>query len=255
MTMHPVLIPIYGPIAVQAYGVCIVFALLIFLGALAKDKQINTLISHNILMDAVILGIISAIIGGRIFFVLHNYHDFNCWYDYIALWHGGFSVLGSLIGILLTIPPFFMYHNIPVAPLLDRIAIYAPLLQGLSRFGCFFAGCCYGSATNLPWGMLIDEWESLVHPAPLYSAINLLLIFCFLYGVAQQRINKQGQLLALYIFLVTLERFFVDFWRGDRQYFAITYGNFFSINQWVALCLSAVAVYLYYRFSKQVQAE
>jgi prolipoprotein diacylglyceryltransferase len=41
-----------------------------------------------------------------------------------------------------------------------------------------------------------------------------------LYGIAKSEKLKTGDLTFLYLLLAGLERFVVDFWRGDRTFFA-----------------------------------
>lgn len=250
--MQPTLLHIYGPFSIQWYGVCIVCAAIIFFVALKRDKKLTNIIHDEHLTDLFTLGTISAIIGGRLLYVLHNQDDFANWLDYFALWHGGFSILGSLSAILVTAPLFLKYHAIPISPLLDRVAIYAPILQGLSRIGCFFAGCCYGAQTDVPWAVHCQSvW---VHPTQLYSTAHLLLIFCFLHFIAQHVVKKDGQLLSIYLLLVSFERFFVDFWRGDRELIALGNYTIFTINQVVALGLISIACVCFLRSCTKVKA-
>jgi phosphatidylglycerol:prolipoprotein diacylglycerol transferase len=139
--------------------------------------------------------------------------------DALALWEGGFSVLGSISAVALVLPLYIMKLNIPLLPFLDLIALHAPLLQSVARVGCFLAGCCYGTPTSSPIGFTYTDHESIaplyqsLHPAQLYSAVALMLIFVFLYFAVQKVVSRPGQLFGCYLSLVGIERFVIDFFR------------------------------------------
>ncbi len=61
--------------------------------------------------------------------------------------------------------------------LADVFAPAALIALGLGRIGCFLGGCCYGRPTDLPWGVVLPDLDSLArHPLQLYSAaLDLLL--------------------------------------------------------------------------------
>ena len=150
--------------------------------------------------------------------------------------------------------PFYLKKiNVPIIPLFDLAAIYAPLCQSIARLGCLTAGCCYGIATNSIFAVVYTNpntlaiYNSAIHPTQLYSSAILFGIFIFMYFIGQHICKKQGELFAMYLTLAAFERFFVDFWRADR----IMIGNCLSFHQIVALgiiitliifsaCLSAI---------------
>jgi phosphatidylglycerol:prolipoprotein diacylglycerol transferase len=47
----------------------------------------------------------------------------------------------------------------------------------VGRLGCFLAGCCYGSPTDLPWGVVFpDLGPPARHPVQLYSVLGDLAL-------------------------------------------------------------------------------
>src|SRR5205085_2778273 len=51
----------------------------------------------------------------------------------------------------------------------DSFAAPVAAAIGVGRFACFSAGCCYGTVTDLPWG--VDFGDGLPrHPTQLYEA-------------------------------------------------------------------------------------
>lgn len=194
------------------------------------------------------ISILAGCIGGRFLEVISEPLLYPHWYDWFALWQGGFSILGSIIGVITIVPFYLKKINVPIIPLFDLVAIYAPLCQSIARLGCFTAGCCYGVATKSIFAVVYTNPHTLaaygipIHPTQLYSSALLFGIFLFMYFVGQRMCTKDGQLFSLYLTLVTLERFFVDFWRADR----IMIGNILSFHQIVALCIiMAIIIFNY----------
>ncbi len=248
--MPPILLHIYGPLAIHSFGTMIVLGLMVTLYLLHRDKPLNKLISHQQLGTIFQLSFFAGIIGGRVWFVITNPSMINHWTDSFTVWSGGLSILGAVIGIISTLTIYLYHSKLPGLKILDRIALYTPLLQSISRLGCFFAGCCFGKITHLPWGIIYTNCDSLaplhitLHPTQIYSSIFLLCSFFILlcFNRYSQR-KKAGQILALYIIMISLERFFIDFLRGDQEFFAEP-GIFgiLSIQQALALCLFLGAV-------------
>ena len=121
---------------------------------------------------------------------------------------------------------------------MDLVATYAPLLQAISRIGCFFAGCCYGQPTLHSWAISSVECVS-THPTQLYSAASLALLFLVMYAIRRIQLAP-GQQFCIYLFFMSLERFVVDFWRADQEFTSII--TTFSVAQITALFLAATAV-------------
>ncbi len=241
--MHT-LLHIYGPFAIHSYGLMIALGLLIFMFLIRHDARYKTLKLESRFSMIMIIGIIAAIIGGRMLFFLSYPEQIRNMADFFAFYEGGFSILGSVISVVITIPLYLLYAHIPVIPLLDLLAIYGPLLQSISRIGCLMAGCCYGLPTTQPWGIIYTDTSSVaplyvcMHPTQLYSATLLMLIFAFQYFIGRKLFRYSGQLLCSYLFLIAFERFIVDVWRGDRTIDALH----LSINQYVALGIMAAGI-------------
>lgn len=245
------LIHIYGPFAIRSYGLMIALGLLVFVLLLKRHPKYKALHLGDKIIDISIVGILAGLIGGRILFALSEKDGISSVADFFAFWQGGFSILGCILGVLFTIPWYLRYLKVPMVPLLDLIALHAPLLQSISRLGCFFAGCCYGELTNAPWGVIYSDPQSTaplgvcIHPTQLYSSLLLLGIFALMYFVLQYRCTIPGQLTALYLLLVSLERFIVDFYRADRTFTPALAVTSLSLNQWIALGIAGGAIILF----------
>jgi len=246
--MPPILLHIYGPFAIHSFGVMIVLGLMITLYLLHRDKPLQKLVSDEQLTTVFQVCFFAAMIGGRAWFLTTNLSTMTSWTDCFRVWDGGLSILGAIISILITLPLFLYTHQIPILALIDRLALYAPLLQSISRLGCFFAGCCFGKPTNLPWAIVYKNVDSsaplniALHPTQIYSSLLLALIFIILIFFNNYCAKKHGQILALYIMLISFDRFIIDFLRADQEYF-LSYKFLcnISIQQAVALGLFLIS--------------
>lgn len=241
--MHT-LLHIYGPIAIHSYGLMIAIGLLAFIYLCRRDPRFKALALAPSFSSILMVGIAAALLGGRTLYFYtypHNYHGLT---SFFAFYEGGYSILGAVIGVLAIVPAYLRYLKIPILPFLDLIGTYAPLLQSISRIGCFLAGCCYGIPTSQPWGIIYTDTQSVaplhvcLHPTQLYSATLMLLIFAFQYFIGRRLFTKAGQMLWSYLLLASLSRFIVDFWRGDRLLDSVL----ISENQQVAIAIFGVAL-------------
>lgn len=233
--MYSELVHIYGPFSIHSFGVMIALGLLLFVWVAGKHSlRIHTM-SLDQFMDLITIGILSGVIGGRLLYVLVEWHSLAHWYDIFAVWQGGFSLLGTVITCGLVVPVYLRIKGIALWPTLDLIGVHAPLLQGISRIGCFFAGCCYGRPlAGVP---LLS-----CHPTQLYSACMLIAIFFVLRLLYRTGKMRQGQLFGLYLVLMSSERFFVDFFRADQEFLSYASLSFFSLHQLISILLGSIGI-------------
>ncbi len=244
----PELFHLHGPFGIQYYGLFIALGIIITVIAIRRNKKFKQLHLENKYLDIIVLSIIAGCVGGRLLEVISEPLLYPTWYDWFALWQGGFSILGSIIGVITIVPLYLKKINVPILPVCDLISIYAPLCQSIARLGCLAAGCCYGVATKSMCSVIYTNRHTLaaynipIHPTQLYSSAILFCIFLFMYFIAQRICTKDGQLFTTYLTLAALERFCVDFWRADR----IMVGDFLSFHQLVALSIIAALIIFQY---------
>jgi len=183
------------------------------------------LISSEEFLRTLFIGFLAAIIGGRLLFVLLDFPmTLQEFIEIFYIWTGGFSLFGSIIAVLLTVSVYLKKKKVPILQFFDLIALYAPLLQAISRIGCFLAGCCYGEVASsyIFWSVTFTDPHSLapigvaLHPTQLYSVLASLLIFVFLRRFSDRLSKVPGKIITTYLLLESLSRFLVDFWRWDR---------------------------------------
>jgi len=222
-------IHIFGPLYVQTYGLSIAIGIVLAVaGAYYQKEKSGVPHLEEHLWPFIVWVGAGAILGGRLLFCLLE-GDFSEWY---ALWQGGFCILGSLaIGSLAALA-YAKHYHLSLLPVLDCAALYIPLIQAVSRVGCFLAGCCGGTRIDST-SILFTQIPLAFHPTQLYSALCFLLIFLGLQLYKKYK-PVAGSLALVYLGLAFFERGMNDFWRFER---GKLYDGF-SIQQWGAFGVS-----------------
>ena len=124
------------------------------------------------LFTAVILGVV---LGGRLgyvlvynplFFIMHPLEIF-------AVWHGGMSFHGGLVGVLLAVWLFARKNKIQTWSILDMLAVATPIGFFCGRIANFINMEVMGRATDVPWAIVFrGETPIPRHPSPIYEAFG-----------------------------------------------------------------------------------
>jgi phosphatidylglycerol:prolipoprotein diacylglycerol transferase len=243
--MNPILVHIWGPFSIHAYGFLIALGACVAVLLAKHDQRLKQIISFQDFLTAVQLIVVFGYLGGRILCLLSETWEGNdeLW-SIFKFWEPGLSIQGAIIGSGIALFCFVKIKKIRFLSFIDRIAIYAPLVQSFGRLGCFFAGCCYGQKTDLAWAITYTHPEHMaplsipLHPTQLYSSLLLFLTFLLLFFYVQKKQLRAGTIFFLYLILVSAERFIIDFFRWDQTW-AAGKGiiSVFSINQWISLAI------------------
>lgn len=245
--MNPVLFPIYGPIAIHSYGLCIAIGVFIFIFLIRQHPLYTKLNLEPIFSTIITIGVFSGLLGGRLLYLISQGEPFWDITQWFTIWEGGFAILGGIIGIILATSTYLYSQKMPLLPFFDLVCLYTPLLQSVSRVGCFLAGCCYGLQTNSSLGVTYTNPMSLaplgitLHPTQLYSSFALFCIFIFLVLFVQKKVKYPGQIFAIYLILESSERFLIDFLRSDRE--MIT--KMLSLHQLISIMIFSVGIILF----------
>lgn len=217
--MHPALIKI-GPLTIHTYGALVAAGFLLGI-ALAVRQAKRQGVPHERIADLAFYIVISAILGSRLLYVLMNlsyYADRPL--DALKVWEGGLVFYG---GLILAGAVGIRYIKRKGLALYETVDIFAPSLaigHAVGRLGCFSAGCCYGSPTDVPWAVTFTDPEALaplgieIHPTQLYESGGEFLIFLVLIGL-RKRGPRAGTLFFGYLLGYSALRFFTEFLRGD----------------------------------------
>ena len=201
--------------------------------------------------DAWNLGIymvLAGIVGAKILYVI------NDWSSYARNWRAIFSLntlqaggvfSGGLIAALAIGAWYMRSQHMPPFRTMDAFAPGLAFGHVLGRFGCFSAGCCYGKPTSHFWGVtftnnLANEVSQTplnvrLEPTQLIEAAAEFINFVFLMWLLKRK-KFDGQVFAAFIMLYGVERFFIEFLRGDEGR-GVVFGGLMSGTQLIAICL------------------
>jgi len=181
-------------------------------------------IGEAFLLDLVSILIICGLLGARVLYVLLNldYFHQHPW-EIVKVWEGGLVFYGGFILAALVGTIFTRYRGYPISDVADCLAPGLALGQGIGRWGCFFAGCCYGKPTNLPWGVIFKDPASLaplgvrLHPVQLYESAGDILLAGLLWVLLLRRKETHGDVFWMYLLGYGLLRFVMEILRGDDR--------------------------------------
>jgi phosphatidylglycerol:prolipoprotein diacylglycerol transferase len=158
----------------------------------------------------------------------------------LRFWNEGLVFLGGLIGGLIFALIFIRRQKWSFWEIADICAIAIPLAYGFGRIGCFFAGCCYGEACELPWAITFPGQMVARHPTQLYSMLLGFGLAAFAYFFRPKR-RFAGQSFLFYMFFYGLGRGIIELLRIEPTVF----GTNLSVAQFTGILLMVVAVVLY----------
>ncbi len=234
--MHPVICKI-GPFTVFSYGLALAVAF-VTASLLAALQARRRGISFDSILNLCFAVFIFGIIGGRVFHILGSFGDYvDNPLEIFMLQHGGLSWFGGLFAGTLGGLYYIRKTGLPLYETLDLISPFAALGHAIGRIGCFLNGCCYGKVSE-HFGLYSESQGAMVIPTQIYSSIILVVLFVFLRFI-QDRRHTPGQVFALYLIFDSVQRFIIEFWRGDHSPFfaGLTAFQIFSI---IAFCIGAV---------------
>jgi phosphatidylglycerol:prolipoprotein diacylglycerol transferase len=131
----------------------------------------------------------------------------------------------------------------------DSFAVPVAAAVGVGRVGCYVGGCCYGTPTELPWGVVfpgVDLYPR--HPTQLYEAAFHLIAAAVLWQL-QRAGGFRGQLIKLYILSYLAYRFASEFIRPEARLWGGLTGY-----QWACLALAPVFAALWVRDARAARS-
>jgi phosphatidylglycerol:prolipoprotein diacylglycerol transferase len=221
----------------------------LLLGAAILQAGARCQARRDLLLGLFLVSWLAGWAGARLWFVAEHRHylqgSFGRWVFDPSF--GGFSSYGGLLAGLAAGALYGLLTGLPVRRLADSAALGLCLFGVAARFGCFFAGCCHGRPTSLPWAVRAEPGTpaarrfgdyAAVHPTQLYEAAAVALIG----GFAARRFSAvPGGTFLRVAASYSLARLWLDPLRGDAR----GQGAGLSATQWAGLVVLAVAALMW----------
>lgn len=208
-----------GSYPIYWYGIIIASGLLLaVLYAWRSTPRYN--VDFNKLVNCILVGIITGIIGARLYFCFFqwDYYSKNP-IEILYINNGGLAIYGGIIGALAGGLTVAKIQKMKIMPILDIAMMGFLLGQGIGRWGNFINQEAFGTPTNLPWRMVSEGTGMVgVHPCFLYESLWCLLGFVLLHFYGKYRQKYSGQIFFSYLVWYGFERMFVEGLRTDSLY-------------------------------------
>ncbi len=209
----------FGDFKIYWYGVIIMLGMMLaVLYAYKSAKRYN--VDRNKLFNCVFVGLITGIIGARLYFCIFRWDYYSKHLNEIfAIHEGGLAIYGGIIGALLGGLIVAKIQKMKFMPILDISMMGFLLGQGIGRWGNFMNQEAYGTPTNLPWAMMSEgTGGEMVHPCFLYESLWCLFGFVLIHFYSKYRQRYAGQVFYIYLVWYGFERMIVEGLRTDSLY-------------------------------------
>lgn len=220
--MHPILFQI-GDFPLGTYG------LLLTLGFIAGMYLARYLgrrdgLDPDAMTDISMAVLLGGILGSKLLMIVIDFihgEPLASVFSLSTLRAGG-AIHGGVILGLLTFFWRMRKLRLPLPATMDALTPGLALGQALGRWGCFFAGCCYGTECQAPWAVTFTHADLSqgtpldlpLHPVQLYNSFANFLVLGGLLVLGRRR-RFRGQVGACYFLLEGLGRMITETWRGD----------------------------------------
>jgi phosphatidylglycerol:prolipoprotein diacylglycerol transferase len=236
-----------GPLSVSPHGIGTAIGFLA--GAwLLRPRAHRRGISDALLYALLTRGAVGAIVGARAAYVVNHLGDFDNPLEWVAIWEGGISLLGGILGGIAAALPLVRRARLDVWSTLDAAAHGLALGILIGRIGDLVVADHLGKPTEFILGYRCPTADTAspciaavgdaVHQPALYDLVAVTVLLAVLL-VLERRHRYDGFLIAVFTAWYGTGRFVEDFFRIDE-----THGTGLTGSQWTTLVAVVVAAYV-----------
>ncbi len=177
-----------GPLAIRWYALAYIVGILIGWRHVRKIAAAPPkAMSAEQTDDLVVWCTLGVVLGGRLGYVLFYQPDVYLAdpVQILALWHGGMSFHGGLLGVIAALVLFTRRQKLSFLMVGDAVVCAVPIGLFFGRLANFANGELFGRPSALPWAMIFPRGgPEPRHPSQLYEAllegVVLFLVLFFL---------------------------------------------------------------------------
>jgi phosphatidylglycerol---prolipoprotein diacylglyceryl transferase len=221
MLTHPNINPValqIGPVSIHWYGLMYLAAFVLFLMLCKYRAKRDPWRGWQAVEidDLLFYGAVGVIIGGRVgeilLYQLPHYLENPA--EIFAIWKGGMSFHGGLIGVLVAMWLYARKTKRTFFTVTDFIAPAVPIGYAFGRIGNFINQELVGRPTDSAIGMIFPRVDAIArHPSQLYHAALdgfLLFVVLWMFSSKQRSLKKVS---AMFLIGYAVTRSFVEFFR------------------------------------------
>ena len=208
-----------GRLTIHGYGVMIALGVVLATLTTAHRAKRRGL-SDDSVYSIVLCLLIAGVIGAKLLYCLMHLSDVRA-DPAILIRPNGFLIYGGVVTGLLAMVIYCRKTGQSFGAYFDLFMPGVALGQSIGRIGCFFAGCCYGRETSLPFAVTFPAGSIApagvpLWPTQLISCAGDAVIWLVLLRYARRE-RRLGSVGLLYFVLYGVGRFLVEFIRNDYQ--------------------------------------
>ncbi|MBI3863624.1 MAG: prolipoprotein diacylglyceryl transferase [Planctomycetia bacterium] len=195
----------YGAIIISAVGVAV---------CIARYSQRGLGLSSTERLGVGLGAFCGAMIGAKLPFVFSDWNEFL---SGAAWFSNGKTILLGMVGGYFGVETAKWCLGVRVRTG-DSFVVPVAAAIAIGRLGCFVGGCCYGTPTDLPWGVVFPHVDPLPrHPTQIYESIFHATCAIVL-AIVLHNGWCRGNLMKLYIILYAAYRFATEFIRPEARF-------------------------------------
>lgn len=215
-----------GPITVHWYGIILGTAALVGLMLCIQEGK-RYRINPDFFMDMLLIGVPSAIVGARIYYVAFQWKDYkDNPVEIFMIWHGGIAIYGALMGAIIAGYFYFRAKGYNFWRIIDICAPGLIVGQAIGRWGNFMNQEAHGgpvdesflrNTLHLP-SFIVNQMNiqgTYYQPTFLYESLWSLLGMVVLLFLRRRPFMRAGELFLSYFIWYSVGRFFVEGLRTD----------------------------------------
>ena len=247
---YPNISPVFlelGPLQFRWYGLMYLIGLVgAYFLIMRRVESRGLSMTRDQVYNMVVWAAFGVFIGGRLGYTL--FYNFSYYVQHpaniVAVWEGGMSFHGGLLGVIVALFWFSQRQGIPAYQVADLAAAATPIGLGFGRLGNFINGELYGRATDVDWCMVFPNGgPACRHPSQLYEA-GLEGVFLFtLLWVIWKTAPPPGTLFWSFITGYGVCRMIVEFFREPDAQLGFILGSF-SMGQLLSFPMVVLGVFM-----------
>lgn len=253
--IDPVLFSV-GPLSVHWYGIGYVIGIL-FAWWYGKKLVNNARLWPNnnapmdplALDDFVLWAALGVVIGGRLGYVL--FYNFSFYIsnplEIPAVWDGGMSFHGGILGTTVAMILFARKRGIPVWSMFDTIAAGVPIGLGVVRIANFINSELWGRVSDVSWAVYFPNGGPLPrHPSQLYEAALEGFVLFFVLALLIWKGNKlkaPGFIAGAFVAGYGLSRILVEFFREPDAQLGYLVGGWMTMGMVLSVPMVLLGVW------------